>query len=277
MSRIYDNKKSLEQSEIQTISRRIYFGLIIALVIIIGGSFIFVSHFYNEGIEHISQREYEEAIESLNNIKYTQYRGKKIKYIIALCESHLAYKQDDNLWKACSLMVGILNKNDFNYQNDEILEKDITQFVNILAYQEKRIEAENERRVKAELSNELPYEGLNEEYINYTSLGHYTTKEEKEYYTAYAWYENDIEDSKHLLCRVRVVRKELSTERYVSEVHLYGDLNPSSPSYSSKPNSSSDNYDIDDYGDPEDFYYENYDDFLDYYDAEDYYYEHKKR
>ena len=275
MAKIYDNKKSQEQSETQTINRRIYFGLIIALVIIIGGSFIFVSSTYNQGLKLISQGEYEKAIEKLDRIKYTSNRA---GYVISLCEAHVLYEQEDDFWSACTLMTQIMNKDDFNYQNEEILVEDITKFLNVLVREKNKIEDEKERHIKETLSNELPYEGLNEEYINYTSLGHYTTKEEKAYYTAYTWYEDDIEDSKHLLCKVEVVRKELSTERYVSEVYLYGELNPSKPSYSSKPSSSSDDdYDIDDYGDPEDFYYENYDDFLDYYDAEDYYYEHKKR
>ena len=36
-----------------------------------------------------------------------------------------------------------------------------------------------------------------------------------------------------------------------------------------------DPYDVYDYWDPEDFYYDHYDDFFDYYDAEDYFYDHQ--
>lgn len=54
------------------------------------------------------------------------------------------------------------------------------------------------------------------------------------------------------------------------------DETPSKPAKPSKPNKKEppyDPYDVYDYSDPEDFYYDNYDDFWDYEDAEDYYYE----
>ena len=41
-----------------------------------------------------------------------------------------------------------------------------------------------------------------------------------------------------------------------------------------KASESNDSLHVKDYRDPEDFYYDNYDDFFDYEDAEDYYYEH---
>lgn len=44
----------------------------------------------------------------------------------------------------------------------------------------------------------------------------------------------------------------------------------------SKSYSSDDKYDVNDYSNEEDFYYDHYDDFFDYYDAEDYYKEHHK-
>ena len=36
-----------------------------------------------------------------------------------------------------------------------------------------------------------------------------------------------------------------------------------------------DPYDVYDYYDPEDFYYDHWDDFFDYYDAENYFYDHQ--
>ena len=43
-----------------------------------------------------------------------------------------------------------------------------------------------------------------------------------------------------------------------------------------KSHSHEDEYDVNSYSDPDDFYYDHYDDFFDYYDAEDYYNEHHK-
>lgn len=48
------------------------------------------------------------------------------------------------------------------------------------------------------------------------------------------------------------------------------------PSYSYKPSYDDDPYDIDRYRNEEDFYYDNYDNFIDYYEAEKYFKEHKK-
>lgn len=60
----------------------------------------------------------------------------------------------------------------------------------------------------------------------------------------------------------------------------YNKTTSSSNSYSkksySKSYSSDDKYDVNDYSNEEDFYYDHYDDFFDYYDAEDYYKEHHK-
>ncbi|MDO5124993.1 MAG: hypothetical protein Q4D35_01275 [Ruminococcus sp.] len=46
------------------------------------------------------------------------------------------------------------------------------------------------------------------------------------------------------------------------------------PRKTSKTTTKYDEYDVYDYVNPEDFYYDNYDDFFDYEDAEDYYYDH---
>jgi len=51
---------------------------------------------------------------------------------------------------------------------------------------------------------------------------------------------------------------------------------PSSNSSKSKKSISKDEYDVDDYAHPDDFYYYHIDDFVDYEEAEDYYYKHHK-
>lgn len=56
----------------------------------------------------------------------------------------------------------------------------------------------------------------------------------------------------------------------------YKPNNQYKPSYNYKPSYDDDPYDIDRYRNEEDFYYDNYNNFIDYYEAEKYFKEHKK-
>ncbi len=51
-------------------------------------------------------------------------------------------------------------------------------------------------------------------------------------------------------------------------------IRPYIPKKSTTTDKEDDPYDVNDYSNEEDFYYDHYDDFFDYYDAEDYYDEH---
>ena len=64
----------------------------------------------------------------------------------------------------------------------------------------------------------------------------------------------------------------------VTEVwdHRSDPVVPYTPKKNTKSKSDDDPYDVNDYSNAEDFYYDHYDDFFDYYDAEDYYNEHHK-
>jgi hypothetical protein len=62
----------------------------------------------------------------------------------------------------------------------------------------------------------------------------------------------------------------------VTEVwdHRSDPVVPYTPKKNTKPKNDDDPYDVNDYSNEEDFYYDHYDDFFDYYDAEDYYKDH---
>lgn len=140
----------------------------------------------------------------------------------------------------------------------------------------------------AGLKNKIPYEGMSEKYINLTAAGN-AGKHNSEYvkgwgsnpgynYDKYLWYANNSNDIVLIVeCKDGKVTDVI---KYFEWVYWTSDGMPKF--WATKPktttNSSSkkksDPYDVYDYSDPEDFYYDNYDDFWDYEDAEDYFNEH---
>ena len=153
---------------------------------------------------------------------------------------------------------------------------------------------ESNRQYYAKLKTIIPYKGMNESDINKTIMGKpYKSETEKnswgEYYTKYYWRANDGETMLIVTCKDKAVT---SVSRYGWGYYWTEDIKPvwngknpyknktSSSSSSYKKNSAKksndDPYNVNDYTDPEDFYYDNYDDFWEYEEAEDYFNEHHK-
>ncbi len=168
-------------------------------------------------------------------------------------------------------------KGNFKPQYDEFLKEQER-----LA-EEARIATEKAyQEMYASLKKKIPYEGMPEAYINDTIMGKYHEKDTSSKYgfTKYYWRTNYGDIMLIVSCY----------EGEVSSVSRYGwgyfwtdDIKPiwngknpyTSSSYKSESKSKkSDPYNVNDYSDPEDFYYDNYDDFWEYEEAEDYFNEH---
>lgn len=143
-----------------------------------------------------------------------------------------------------------------------------------------RIEESN-RQYYAKLKTKIPYEGMSESDINKTVVGNYHKIDTSSKYgkTKYYWYANN---SKDIVLIVECKDSEvINVTKYFEWVYWtsdgmpnFGATKPKTTTKSSSSKKKSDPYDVYDYSDPEDFYYDNYDDFWDYEDAEDYYNEH---
>ena len=168
------------------------------------------------------------------------------------------------------------------------------QYDEYLAEKERKAEAariEQQKRDQeyiAGLKNKIPYEGMSEKYINLTAAGN-AGKHSSEYvkgwgsnpgynYDKYLWYANNSNDIVLIVeCKDGKVTDVI---KYFEWVYWTSDGMPkfwaTKPKTTTKSSSKkkSDPYDVYDYRDPEDFYYDNYDDFWDYEDAEDYFNEH---
>lgn len=143
--------------------------------------------------------------------------------------------------------------------------------------------AESERQYYAKLKTKIPYEGMSESDINKTVVGNYHKIDTSSKYgkTKYYWYANNSKDIVLIVeCKDR---KVIDVIKYFEWVYWtsdgmpnFGATKPKTTTKKSTTKKKSDPYDVYDYSDPEDFYYDNYDDFWDYEDAEDYYNEHHK-
>ena len=140
------------------------------------------------------------------------------------------------------------------------------------AYRERERQKEEQRlqEEKAEARRGVPYVGMDEDWIDITSLGVHDGLR----------YNNEVKNG--TVCKANLYDFENSdgavifTARCLSgevtQVWDYRDDPRKQNSYT--PVYDPDPFDAKDYIHPDDFYYDHYDDFWDYEDAEDYYYEH---
>lgn len=175
-------------------------------------------------------------------------------------------------------------KGNFKPQYDEFLAEERRKAEEAKIEQQKQ-----EQEYIAGLKNKIPYEGMSEKYINLTSAG-YAGKHDSEYVKGwgsdpgynsdkYYWYANNGKDIVLIVkCKDR---KVTDVTKYFEWVYWtsdgmpnFGATKPKTTTKSSSSKKKEDPYDVYDYSDPEDFYYDNYDDFWDCEDAEDYFNEH---
>jgi hypothetical protein len=173
---------------------------------------------------------------------------------------------------------------------------------NTAEYDEYQKEEERKRQEKIEgykqqySSMSAPFVGMDEEAIDYTTVGRHDTFETKKrtsarkttYTWIYSWYADWYSSGTKSIGLVVECEDGIVTEVIKKDPYWKSD---GTPNYSGKPISintpkrnttssskstkKSDPYDVYDYDDPEDFYYDNEDDFDGYEDAEDYFYDHR--
>lgn len=120
----------------------------------------------------------------------------------------------------------------------------------------------------------MPYVGMSESNINDTVLGtNYEIVHNYEYIKGKKIRANVYRFKKGngIIFVARCLNGRVDS---VSDYRADPWIIRSTTSSKSSNKKKSDPYDVYDYSDPEDFYYDNYDDFWDYEDAEDYYNEH---
>ena len=164
-------------------------------------------------------------------------------------------------------------KGNFKPQYDEFLEEQKRRDEEL-----KRELAEIRRKRYEELKTKIPYEGMDESDIDKTIMGkrHKIDVTSKYGYTKYYWYTNSGDIMLIVTCKGG---KVTSVSRYGWYDFWTEDMKPiwngkNSYKKSSSSKKKSDPYNVYDYSDPEDFYYDNYDDFWEYEEAEDYFNEH---
>lgn len=252
-----------------------FVAIFVTIIIIFVGKNIYDAHqvrtIYEEAINLISKECYEDASDKLQSIAEENYQD--TEELTAYCEANIAYANGNissAYWDSYSLS--------FRYQTSEQQEK-IDSFINKVEQEyddyceQKRIEEQKAYELK--ITSGVPFVGMSENDIDRTSLGkpsseirHNKECINGEQYTAnlYDFYKSS--------CKVFTAR---CVQGKVTDVWDYRDepVPQSSKTYTSNgTKKDSDPYGASDYYDPEDFYYDYYDDFWDYEEAEDYWYEY---
>lgn len=279
--------------------------LLIAGIIILVAGFIWTNHkinlSYKDAIELIHQEKFNRAIAVLEDIN----PGKDIRYNLdyytkfgTLRENY--HKDSFQLYAYALARREYIDGKDMiavnrylkavpeNYKGS--LASDIHKFrkefePEFKAYiEEKRqrdalAEKQRIKEKKERLKNTLPYEGMSENDIDYTMMGTHDKliaddDNDDFVYNVYYWNANNGDTMLAVSCingEVDHVSKYYEWAYWTSD----GRPKPNGTNYtrSSSKNTgkSEDPYDVNEYSDPEDFYYDNYDDFWEYEEAEDYY------
>lgn len=135
--------------------------------------------------------------------------------------------------------------------------------------------AQKEKEEREEIAKDVPYKGMAEKYINSTILGSAKDKKEEHYWRdtpgkrtqevqyRYTWYDSNRVKIYDAVCRNGRVNQVIK--------YVHTTSSNKKKSYKSiAKNGSMDMYDVYDYDDPEDFYYDHIDEFDGVQDAEDY-------
>lgn len=244
------------------ITAGIFGAIIIGLITISLVNSAMLSYSYEKAVELVDNGSFKEAKELFEEIKEKNYHD--TASYISLCEAHIDYDEG-----YISLAYYDMNNVRFSYLTSE-QEKTVNDFVRTL-------KAEYDVDAKAyrdRITYGVPYVGMYESEIKNTSLGAPSSNVRHNY---------ECINGKHYLANLydfKSGNKTIFTARcvqgQVTEVwdHRNEPIVPNTHRKSTKPKTDDDPYDVNDYSDEEDFYYDHYDDFFDYYDAEDYYNEH---
>ena len=252
-----------------------YIVILLVIIILFVGKNLYDAHqvrsIYEEAINLISKECYEDASDKLQSIAEENYRD--TDDLIAYCEANIAYANGNisgAYWDSYSLS--------FRYQTSE-QQENIDTFINKVEQEydkyceQKRIEEQKAYELK--ITSGVPFVGMSENDINRTSLGAPSSeiRHNKECINGKQYTANlyDFYKGSSKVFTARCVQGK------VTDVWDHRDApipKSSRLSTSGSTKKELDPYDASDYSDPEDFYYDYYDDFWDYEEAEDYWYEY---
>ena len=284
--------------------------LFVIVAMIFGGIYLnkkAIDNSYNYAITLIQNGSYEGALAELEKANPNLLDRKEFKDDLKYQKLNDVYKNTVPLYAYALAQLEYNDENKSMYTVNDYLELIPTdysgelceeikifkenfkpQYDEFLAEQKRRDEElmrrveESQRQFYAKLKNKIPYEGMSESDINKTIMGNYHEIDTDSKYgkTKYYWKTNSGEIMLIVTCKER---KVTSVSRYGWGYFWTDDIKPiwnGTNPYKNKKSSSSkkkeDPYNVNDYSDPEDFYYDNYDDFWEYEEAEDYYNEHHK-
>lgn len=296
--------------------KKIFAGLI-AFAVVITGAFatyyIYNVSIYNKAVEFLRQRSFKEAGEVLKKyddlVDYLMYADSETEQKIFLAKypetdffkdfpSILAYTHigmlwgdDDNLYKIHKLLSIIPDdySGDFSHDISDIRAENDEAYKQYMERLEKE-RAEQEAARKAQMRTRMPYEGMDEKYIDDTLVGksdkHEVLKDRNGHYngTKYYWYNNAGSDIVLIItCDDDKVK---SISKYGVNIYWNSDGTPNfgaskpsySKSYSTKSSSgysgskkSSSNYSNNGYDDAyDDVYSDGEPDWDRYYEDDDY-------
>ncbi|MCD7743834.1 MAG: hypothetical protein LUI13_00830 [Lachnospiraceae bacterium] len=254
---------------------------------------------YRQAEELIKQDLYEEADEKLEQIRGLQYTELEIDKLLSLCEAHMSYDDGDltSAYETVSSLemeyAGSAIQTELDAFKAQVSEEyDLYLEEKAIAESEAQVQREKEAAERAaekeksfleSLKKKVPYVGLAEEYIGKTALGapsstvrHNTEMVNGKAYTANLY---DFKSGNKTIFTARCVQGEVIQVWDKRNSTSSGSSSSSSSSGSSSKkglggssgsSSGSDEYNASDYDDPEEFYYDHYDDFDGYEDAEVY-------
>lgn len=288
---------------------KIYIVLVLLVIVaMIAGGFYLnqraIDNAYNYAITLIQNGSYEGALAELekanpevldrdgfmSDVKYggldEAYKNTIPLYAYAMAQ--LEYNDEDRYMQTVNEYLELIPAD----YNGELCEKINTfkgnfkpQYEDFLAEQkrlaeEQRKKDEERRRIREQeeaeqLKKSVPYVGMSESKINGTVLG-----TNYELVHNYEWISGEriranvyrFKKGNGIIFVVRCLNGRVDS---ISD-HRDDPWIIRNPSTSKKDKKDDDPYNVNDYSNEEDFYYDNYDDFWDYEDAEDYYREHHK-
>lgn len=281
--------------------------LSVICVLFFGGIYVYnksVDEAYNNTITLIENGSYEKALVEFENANPDVLERDDFKFDIKYGDLGKCYKDTVYLYAYALAQVEYNSENRYMTVVNDYLQSIPTDYVGELSEEIKTFKenfksqydeylAEQEREAKrqeqeyiASLKNKIPFEGMQEKYINSTAVGD-ADKHESKYVRGsgskpgynldkYYWYSDNNKDMVLFVeCKDG---KVTDVTKYYESTYWTSSGMPkfwaTRPVRTTKKNSSTkkdDPYNVNDYYDPEDFYDDNYDDFWDYEDAEDYY------
>ena len=235
---------------------------------------------YQNAIDNINSGKYEEAMEILNKLPNDYENTRKIYHYAEYCQE---LNGQADIKKLNSIVWWFPDEG--TYSGEYATEMNTAKKTTEQKYEE--YEAAEDEKERKRLKSQTPYGGMPEKFIHDTALGRADKVVTEQYWDTvlgkrkqwpqrrYTWYKNG-----HLyyeaICKAGSVHssQEYKISSYSSSKHhKYSSGN--NGSNLSGNNRNMDMYDVYDYDDPEDFYYDHEYEFDDIQDAEDYWEENR--